>query len=133
MAPRDSGDFVAALIAFGEDLRLLRRRPRPASTRPGEHFQPTNRFRLRFGQKLSVRHVSSPLDSAGQTFADLLAALKVRSKGRLQCTDADGRFTSLGECAILRAWAAVRTPAIVKSLMNQASAAFRCRGLKMPS
>ena len=56
-------------------------------TRAGEHLQPTHRLRIGFGQKLSVRHVSNPLDSTGSTFADLRSALKVRSKGRLHSID----------------------------------------------
>ena len=82
VAPRDSGNLLPALVAFGEDLRLLRRGPRPASTGAGKHLQPTHRLRLGFGQKLSVRHVSNPLDSTGSIFADLRSTLKVRSKGR---------------------------------------------------
>ena len=94
VAARDNRDRLAALVAFGEDLRLLRRRPRPASTEAGKHLQPTNRFRLRFGQKLSVRHVSNPLDSASPTFADLRAALKVRSKGRLRSSRSASQSTA---------------------------------------
>ena len=83
-APRDGGNLLPARVAFGEDLPLLSRGPRPAPTGAGKHLQPTHRFRIGFGQKLSVRHVSNPLDSTGSTFADLRSALKVRSKGRLR-------------------------------------------------
>ncbi len=70
VAPRDSGNLLPALIAFREDLRLVRRGPRPASTGAGKQLKPTHRLRLGFGQKLSVRHVSNPLDSTGSIFAD---------------------------------------------------------------
>ncbi len=55
---------LAALIALGDDLRLLRRGPGAAPSAPGKHFQPAHRLGARLGQKLSVRHVSNPLDSA---------------------------------------------------------------------
>ena len=54
-----------------------------APTGPSKHFQPPNRLRLRFGQKLSVRHVSNPRDSGG-TIADQRTVLKVGLKDRLQ-------------------------------------------------
>ena len=62
VTPRDSRDLLAALIAFGENLRLLLRRPRTASAGAGKYLQPAHRLRLRFVQKLSVRHVSNPLE-----------------------------------------------------------------------
>ena len=54
------------------------------TTGAGKQLQPTHRLRLGFGQKLSVRHVSNPLDSTGSAFADLRSTLKVRSEGRLR-------------------------------------------------
>jgi hypothetical protein len=59
-------DLLAALVAFGEDLGLLLRRPGAAPTGPRKYFQTAHRLRLRFVQKLCVRHVSNPLDSAGR-------------------------------------------------------------------
>ena len=64
--PRNRRHLLAALIALGEDPRLLLRGPGAAPTGPGKHFQPAHRLRLRLVQKLSVRHVSNPLDSAGR-------------------------------------------------------------------
>ena len=60
-----------------------------AAARPGKNLQPARRLRLRFVQKLSVRHVSNPLVPTGRTFADQLSAIKVGSKGRLPSTDLD--------------------------------------------
>jgi len=74
---------LAAFTAFGDDPRLLLRRPGPAPACSGEDLDPAHGMRLRFGQKLSVRHVSNPLDPAGGTFADQLSVLKVGPKGRL--------------------------------------------------
>ena len=65
LAPRDSGNLLPALVAFGKDLRPLRRGPRSASQGAGKHLKPTHRLRLGSEQKLSVRHVSNPLDSEG--------------------------------------------------------------------
>jgi hypothetical protein len=73
---------LAAFIALRDDPRLLLRRPDAAPTSPRKHLQPAHLLRLRFGQKLSVRHVSNPFDS-GQTIADQQPALKMRPKGRL--------------------------------------------------
>ena len=58
----------AALIALGNDLRLLLRSPSSPPAGFGKHLRPLNRFRLGFGRKLSVRHVSNPLNAAGSTF-----------------------------------------------------------------
>ncbi len=82
-------EILAESYESGEKVSAVARRhgPHPASTGAGKHLQPTHRLRLGFGQKLSVRHVSNPLDSTGSTFADLRSALKVRSKGRLQTTE----------------------------------------------
>ena len=63
MSPRDSRDFVPALVALCENPRLLLRRPSPPSARSGEDLKPTNRLPLRFVQKLSVRHVSNSLST----------------------------------------------------------------------
>jgi hypothetical protein len=43
-------------VALGDNLRTLQR-PGAAPYRPGKHFGPVHRLRLRFVQKLSVRHV----------------------------------------------------------------------------
>ena len=61
---RDRGYSLAVDVALGDNLCLLLRRPGAASSRSGEHLQPAHRLGLRFVQKLSVRHVSNPLDSA---------------------------------------------------------------------
>ena len=61
---------------------LMLRRPRPPSPRSCENLKPTNRSG-RFVQKLSVRHVSNPIDQPRQTIADPPAPLKVQSKRRL--------------------------------------------------
>jgi hypothetical protein len=57
------GDALTIDVALGDNLRLLHRRPGAAPSRSGEHLQPAHRLRLGFVQKLSVRHVSNPLDS----------------------------------------------------------------------
>jgi hypothetical protein len=80
VSPRDSRYLFATLIAFGQNLRLLVACPRTASARASKHFQPAYRLKLGFGRKLSVRHVSNPLDSAGRNFAHQRSALKVGSK-----------------------------------------------------
>ena len=67
----------AALIALGNDLRLLLRSPSSPPAGPGKHLRPLNRFRLGFGRKLSVRHVSNPLNAAGSTFAVHHTEMKV--------------------------------------------------------
>jgi hypothetical protein len=54
---------LAALIALRDDLRLLLCSPSPPPTNASKQLQPTHGIRFRFGQKLSVRHVSNPLDS----------------------------------------------------------------------
>jgi len=64
MSPRDNRDFVPALIALCENLSLLLPRPNAPPSRSSENLKPTNRLPLRLVQKLSVRHVSNPLDSA---------------------------------------------------------------------
>src|ERR1700689_4390856 len=84
MSPCDSRDFVPALIALCENLRLLLRRPRAPSARSGEDLKPTNRLTLRLVQRLSVRHVSNPLPT--QTTSDnrpLANALEGATKGPL--------------------------------------------------
>jgi hypothetical protein len=61
--PMPSGnraDRRTGLAALSNDLRLLFCRAAPAPTRTGEHFQAPRR--LRFKQKLSVRHVSNGLE-----------------------------------------------------------------------
>src|SRR6202011_6253532 len=83
---------LAALIALGNNPRLLLRTPRPPPTGPGKHLQPPNGVRLRFGQKLSVRHVSNPLDAAALTVADHHTEIKVGSKGRLRLNSAGARL-----------------------------------------
>src|SRR5579863_5722598 len=93
MSSRDSRDLVAALIAFGENLRLLFRGPRPASPGARKYLQPAYRLWLGFVQKLSVRHVSNPLDSARQTFADQTRPIKVGSKDRLRRSGHRGKNT----------------------------------------
>jgi hypothetical protein len=75
-------NLVAALIALGENLSLLLYGPSPAAASARKYLEPARRFRLRFVQKLSVRHVPNPLDSAGQRLADQRCAVKVGSKGR---------------------------------------------------
>jgi hypothetical protein len=42
VSPRDSRDLVAALIALGENLRLLLPRPRTAAADSGKYFQPAH-------------------------------------------------------------------------------------------
>ena len=74
----------AALIALGNDLRLLLRSPSSPPAGPGKHLRPLNRFRLGFGRKLSVRHVSNPLNAAGSTFGVHHTEMKAGPKGRLQ-------------------------------------------------
>ncbi len=54
----------AAGIALGDNLSLLLSRPGAPPPRSGKHLEPLYRLALRFVQKLSVRHVSNPLDSA---------------------------------------------------------------------
>jgi hypothetical protein len=83
MPTRNRGDCVAALVALGDDPLLLLCAPGAPPAGSRKYFQPANRLRLGFVQKLSVRHVSSPLDS-GQTIADQHLALKVGPKGRLR-------------------------------------------------
>jgi hypothetical protein len=65
MPARNRAYRIAALIALGDNLRLLLRAPTAAAPAPGKYLQPMNRFklRLRLKQKLSVRHMSNPLDS----------------------------------------------------------------------
>ena len=94
VSSRDSRHLFAATIAFGDDLRLLRRRPRTASPGAGKYLQPAHRLHLGFVQKLSVRHVSSPLDSAGPTFADRRSSDKGGSQAPLT---ADGLPIGSGE------------------------------------
>jgi hypothetical protein len=84
VSPRDSRYLFATLIALGEKLRLLLACPRTASARASKHFQPAYRLKLGFGRKLSVRHVSNPLDSPGRNFAHQRSALKVGPEGRLR-------------------------------------------------
>jgi hypothetical protein len=55
----DGRELLAALTALSENLRLLLRRPRPASAGSSKYFQPPHQLQLRFVQKLSVRHVSN--------------------------------------------------------------------------
>jgi hypothetical protein len=58
--PMPSGnraDRRAGLVALSNDLRLVFCRSAPAPTRTGEHFQAPRR--LRFKQKLRVRHVTA--------------------------------------------------------------------------
>jgi hypothetical protein len=81
---RNPRDRVATLIALGDDPRLLPRSPSSSSTGASKYFQSLNRFRFRFGQNFSVRHVSNPLHSAGSTFADQHAEMKVGPKDRLR-------------------------------------------------
>jgi hypothetical protein len=64
VSARNRGDYLTIDVALGDNLRLLLRRPGAAPSRSGEHLQPAYRLRLGFVQKLSVRHVSRPLDSA---------------------------------------------------------------------
>jgi hypothetical protein len=60
MPSGNGADRRPSLVAFSNDLRLVFRRPAPAPTGTGEHFQTPRR--LRFKQKLSVRHVSNGLE-----------------------------------------------------------------------
>jgi hypothetical protein len=58
---------LAVRKALRDYLRPLISRPTAAPSRPGEDFHPAHRrrlLRLRFVQKLCVRHVSNPLASA---------------------------------------------------------------------
>ena len=52
------------------DLRLLLRSPSTAAAGASKYLKPAHWLRLRFVQKLSVRHVSNPLDLSRETFAD---------------------------------------------------------------
>src|SRR3984957_6077059 len=60
MLSGNRADRRTGLVALSNDLRLLFRGPAPAPTGTGEHFQTPRR--LRFKQKLSVRHVSNGLE-----------------------------------------------------------------------
>src|SRR5262249_57457787 len=86
--PRNGRNCLAALITFGDDPFLLLRAPLAPPTGPGKHFKPPHRFGLRFGQKLSVRHVSNPA-RLGRTIANQRPVIKVRSKRRLRAYLAD--------------------------------------------
>jgi hypothetical protein len=59
MPTRNRAHRLSALIALGDNPRLLLRRPRAAMTGPRKHFQPPHRVRFRLRQKLSVRHGSN--------------------------------------------------------------------------
>src|SRR6516165_5361845 len=85
MPPRNRTHRCSTSIALGDDLSLLLTSPGAAPTASSKHFQPPQR--LRFKQKLSVRHVSNRLKS-GQIIATPLQKLKVRSKRRLQSKNA---------------------------------------------
>jgi transposase len=65
---RHGAHRLATRIALGDDPPLLLRRPTAPSARAREYVHPADR--LRFGQKLSVRHVSNRSSEAGgQTVA----------------------------------------------------------------
>jgi hypothetical protein len=65
---RKSTGFVATSTRTpaGTVIMSPLRRPAAPPAGSGKHFQPPHRLRFRFVQKLSVRHVSNPLDSAGR-------------------------------------------------------------------
>ena len=63
--PRYCGDRVAARVAFCDDPLLLLRVPRTTAAGSRENLKSPHRLRVRLGQKLSVGHVSNPLDPAG--------------------------------------------------------------------
>ena len=85
MSPCDSRDFVPALIALCENLRLLLRRPRAPSARSGDDLKPTNRltFDLCKGSVSDTCLTRFPLKRP-QTIAHSPTHLKVRSKRRLR-------------------------------------------------
>src|SRR5215471_9826338 len=84
---------LAALIALGDDPCLLLRAPGAAPSGAGKHLQPAHRLQLGFGQKLSVRHVSNPLDSSW-TIADQQSAPKVGAKDRYGALEAHPNYQS---------------------------------------
>lgn len=84
---------LATPAALGNDLRLLLRCPSAPPAGPREHLQPPHRLALRLGfvQKLSIRHVSNPLDVRGRHSLIQPAAAKVGNKDRLPCTYPKGK------------------------------------------
>jgi glycosyltransferase involved in cell wall biosynthesis len=81
---RNPGYRHAALIALGDDLRLPFGAPRTTAACPAEHFQPANRLRLRFRQRLSIRHRCNPARFNGWTLAHQRPPKNVGPKDRLR-------------------------------------------------
>ena len=85
MPARNRAYRLAALIALGDNPRLLLRRPTAAAPGPGKHLQPANRLGSGLGLgKSSVSDICPTSSIRGRTIADYGPALERAPEDRLR-------------------------------------------------